>query len=103
MTKKHRNNSQSSPQARIRKVTRPRIDFVQGYLELGLLREAMLAAKHQLRSPAVNATTFASAVDAVIMFSNHPRIWKRDALAAFVRLTPRDQRTTAHLLVLFLL
>jgi hypothetical protein len=80
----------------------PGLDYVRGYLDLGMAREALLAAKHQLRAPSITQTAFLGAMHAIFKHSKHASVWHNLVKRAHARLDRRAQRSTSHEMLAFL-
>jgi hypothetical protein len=87
---------------RRRSTSRLGIDYVRGYLELGMTREALIAAKHQLRSPALTERTFLGALNAILRRSKNISVWAGLVKRAFDRIPPRAQRGATLRMLIFL-
>lgn len=72
---------------------------LEGCLQLGMEREALLLAGRILRAANLNATTFKSAVDALLICENRLARWIGRVESAFAELSQRNQRKSAKVML----
>lgn len=78
-----------------------RLNELQGYMELGMERESLSAARQVLRSTQISAGEFWHATDAVLVQANRLKPWRRVIETAFGRLNAAGQEKCSRKLFQF--
>ena len=82
----------SQPRSGLRRRS-PRLDELEGFVELGMKREALSLARQLFRGDKLKVAEFNGALAAILIQQDRLKTWKPLVEAAYARLTERDKRT----------
>ena len=77
------------------------LDEVNGYADLGMFAEALLAAQDLLQQPVVPAEAFEASVNMVLSGADDLSLWKETIQSAYHRMNADGKRRSAYLMLWF--
>jgi hypothetical protein len=77
------------------------LDEINGYADLGMFAEALLAAQELLQQPHVSAEAFETSINMVLSGADDLISWENSVRLAFHRMTGAGRRRNAYLMLWF--